>query len=122
MSQPNGREAADLFALLPYDLVLMDCQMARNGRVRCTRGDSEARTTAPPRRDHCHDLLRPCQGSRERCLNAGMDDHIAKPVRLQDLAAIINKSLQPERAAPFREHDLGSFRDGLRNPPTTVRL
>jgi two-component system sensor histidine kinase/response regulator len=30
-------------------------------------------------------------GARERCLDAGMDDHIAKPVKLEDLYSIIQK-------------------------------
>jgi len=95
----NGREAADLFALLPYDLVLMDCQMPEMDGYDATR---EIRKHEPPRRRAVIIAMtaEAMQGSRERCLNAGMDDHIAKPVRLQDLAAIINKSLQPERAAP----------------------
>ena len=33
-------------------------------------------------------------GTREHCLAAGMDDYIAKPIRLEDMSAIVNKCLQ----------------------------
>jgi CheY-like chemotaxis protein len=41
-------------------------------------------------------------GARDRCLNAGMDNYIAKPVRLEDLAAILNDFLQAEHPMPVR--------------------
>ena len=41
-------------------------------------------------------------GARDRCLNAGMDDYIAKPVGLKDLAAILNKALQAEHPVPVQ--------------------
>jgi signal transduction histidine kinase/CheY-like chemotaxis protein len=95
----NGQEAVDLFALSPYDLVLMDCQMPEMDGYDATR---EIRKREPP--DHHASIIamtaEAMSGAREQCLDAGMDDYIAKPVRLQDLAAILNKSLRTECPAP----------------------
>jgi CheY-like chemotaxis protein len=95
----NGHEAVDLFGLKPYDLILMDCQMPEMDGYHATR---EIRKRTPPGRRPVIIAMTAdaMSGSRERCLDAGMDDYIAKPVRLQDLAAIIDKSLVP-KAAPL---------------------
>jgi CheY-like chemotaxis protein len=96
-----GREAVDLFAMLPYDLVLMDCQMPEMDGYDATR---EIRKHEPPDR-HAVIIAMTAEamaGARDHCLNAGMDDYIAKPVRLEDLAVILNKSLQVEHPMPVR--------------------
>ncbi len=79
----NGREAIDRLAEHDYDLVLMDCQMPVMDGFEATR---------EIRRDPRHDALpviamtaNAMAGDRERCLEAGMNDHIAKPI---DVAAM----------------------------------
>jgi len=89
----NGREAVALYGMLHYDLVLMDCQMPEmdgydaSRAIRCQEGPNQ------------HALIvamtaEAMTGARERCLAAGMDDYIAKPVRLEDLADILNRRLE----------------------------
>jgi CheY-like chemotaxis protein len=88
----DGREAVDLFAALPYDLVLMDCQMPGMDGYEATREirkhESRGRHVV---------IIAMTAGAmaedRARCLNAGMDDYIAKPLGLQDLAAVLDRSL-----------------------------
>jgi CheY-like chemotaxis protein len=89
----DGREAVQLFEMLPCDMILMDCQMPNMDGYEATR---QIRRREPP--GH-HSLIiamtaEAMAGTRERCLEAGMDDYISKPVRLDDLAAILGKCLQ----------------------------
>jgi signal transduction histidine kinase/CheY-like chemotaxis protein len=90
----NGREAVQLFQMLPYNLILMDCQMPEMDGYEASR---EIRRREPA--GH-HTLIiamtaEAMSGAREHCVAAGMDDYVAKPVRLEDLSAILNKCLHP---------------------------
>ena len=133
----NGKEALQALELIPYELVLMDCQMPEMDGFEATRkirereaardsgageqkisrsGDREIRGSGDqelsrkPTTAHCplptahiptahipiiamtaHAL----RGDRERCLDAGMDDYIAKPVKQAILSAAIKKYLPP---------------------------
>ncbi len=86
----NGREALEKCAGRQYDLVFMDCHMPEMdgydaaGELRRREGGVRRTTiialTADAR-----------EGTRERCIRAGMDDYIVKPVRLEDLRSAIEK-------------------------------
>jgi len=49
------------------------------------------------------------QGDRERCLEAGMDDHIAKPLEREDVEAVVERCLRgrghPQDETPSGDHD-----------------
>ena len=90
----NGHEALHSLSLIPYDLVLMDCQMPEMD------GYEAATLIRDPQSNVLsHTLpviaLTACalQGDRERCLQAGMTDYISKPMRPRELAEVLERWL-----------------------------
>jgi PAS domain S-box-containing protein len=86
----NGREAVEMCGLIRYDVVLMDCQMPEMDGYEATR--EIRRQQADGRHSVIIAMTADAMaGTRERCLEAGMDDHIAKPVKLEDLFEALQK-------------------------------
>jgi two-component system sensor histidine kinase/response regulator len=91
----NGQQALDKLAHGHYDVVLMDCQMPELDGYEATRqirqrmGDTRSIVIIGLT---AHAL----QGDREKCLEAGMDDYLAKPVMPEDLAAALARWTNPE--------------------------
>jgi CheY-like chemotaxis protein len=81
----NGAEAVDAVAKVPYDVVLMDCQMPEMDGYEATRTIREQGRDIPIIAMTANALI----GDRERCLEAGMDDYISKPVDMQQLRAVL---------------------------------
>jgi CheY-like chemotaxis protein len=93
----NGLEAIEALARIPYSLVLMDCQMPEMDGWEATRRIREGETALNPQR-HIPIVAMTAdamQGDREKCIAAGMDDYIAKPVRIEDLERALERHLTP---------------------------
>ncbi len=88
----NGAEAVTATAARPYDLVLMDCQMPVMDGFEATRRIREAQAGAR-RVPILAMTANAMQGDRERCLQAGMDDYIPKPVTLDALRVALQRWL-----------------------------
>ena len=83
----NGQEALESVARQTYDVVLMDVQMPEmDGLEASRRINAEFPDTRPRIVAMTANAM---QGDRERCLAAGMDDYIAKPIRVENLVAAL---------------------------------
>ena len=91
----DGQEALEALAREDYDFVLMDCQMPRLDGYRATQAIRDPATSV---RNHNIPVVamtaNAMKGDREACLQAGMDDYVAKPVNPEALAATIRRVLQ----------------------------
>ena len=100
----NGAEAVKALEALPYDLVLMDVQMPEMDGFEATRAIRNLQSAIPNRRIPIIAMTaHAMQSDRERCLEAGMDDYIAKPVSPQALAEMLDKWLPRETEAPTEQ-------------------
>jgi len=88
----NGEQAIECVKQGHIDLVLMDCQMPIMDGFEATRHlrTMEARNDSP-RMPIIAVTSNAIKGDRERCLHAGMDDYVSKPIDTTKLAAAINK-------------------------------
>jgi signal transduction histidine kinase/DNA-binding response OmpR family regulator len=96
----NGQEAIATLEQIPYDVVFMDCQMpemdgleaTRRIRVRETdQGRSPVYVVAM--------TANALPADRELCLAAGMNDFVAKPVRIEDVAQVLDRVSAAQKVA-----------------------
>ena len=109
----NGLEAVAAFRTTRFDAVLMDCQMPEmdgfeaTGAIRYLEEFSAwghvpiiAMTAAA------------MEGDRERCIAAGMDDFITKPVRLEVVSAVLERWVEKRKTGSCRREEQGIDRGG----------
>jgi PAS domain S-box-containing protein len=90
----NGREAVAALKVHPFDLVLMDVQMPEMDGFDATRALREHEAAAGrPRLPVIAMTAHAMTGDRERCLAAGMDNYISKPIRARDLFEVIARTV-----------------------------
>jgi PAS domain S-box-containing protein len=89
----NGLEAVRMCMQFRYDLVLMDCQMPDLDGFAATREIRrlQAQAASPRGVPIIALTANTMEGDRERCLAAGMNDFMGKPIRQQDLATMLQK-------------------------------
>jgi CheY-like chemotaxis protein len=91
-SVSNGIEAVNALQQTDYSAVLMDCTMPEMDGYQATR---RIRNSGSGTRNQHVPIIAVTAGAvagdRERCLRAGMNDYLAKPIELADLAAVLAK-------------------------------
>ncbi|MEM7584030.1 MAG: ATP-binding protein [Acidobacteriota bacterium] len=121
-SAATGLEALDLLANRSFEVILMDCRMPELDGYETTRRIRQSET-GDRRTVIIAVTAHAMKGERERCLEAGMDDYVSKPLRSSDLETMLDRWLfadtelagsQTRGAAP--EAEAGSPRDRAMEP------
>jgi signal transduction histidine kinase/HPt (histidine-containing phosphotransfer) domain-containing protein len=125
----NGREALEAISHEPFDLVFMDVMMPEMDGLEATRQIRRRQMSGEQKNFQsriiiCAMTAHAMAGDREKCLAAGMDDYLAKPVRPKDVRDIIEKwggkialdssaprEVAPAAAAPDAPVDLARMND-----------
>jgi two-component system, sensor histidine kinase and response regulator len=108
----NGALAVQAIQEREFDVVLMDCQMPVLDGFEATRQIRDLERPLAKRTPIIALTANAMQGDRERCLDAGMDDYVAKPVTVTALDQALRKWLpeqvayRPRSAPPTREEKL----------------
>ena len=99
----NGAEAVEMWGQFPYDLIFMDCQMPEMDGYAATK-TIRGREKADRRTPIVAMTANAMEGDRERCLRAGMDDYISKPVSKGKIREALEKwGESSERDGPARD-------------------
>jgi CheY-like chemotaxis protein len=105
----NGREAVAAFTQTSYTAVLMDCQMPEMNGWEAT---AQIRALEKMQGTHTPVIAVTAyvmQGHKERCLDAGMDDYVSKPINVEELKATLERWIpqsanQPEGFTPLSSY------------------
>jgi two-component system sensor histidine kinase/response regulator len=98
----NGFEVLSALKLVPYDIIFMDCQMPEMDGYEASRMIRQAELSPTPWKAPIHIVAMTANamtGDREKCLAAGMDDYLSKPVRKPELRAALLKWILPAKDA-----------------------
>jgi signal transduction histidine kinase/AmiR/NasT family two-component response regulator/HPt (histidine-containing phosphotransfer) domain-containing protein len=93
----NGREALEALDKQPYDIIFMDVMMPEMDGLEATRMIRERQKDAAAHPNYQSRIIviamtaQAMQGDREKCLAAGMDDYLSKPILPKDVRAMIER-------------------------------
>jgi len=99
----DGREAVAAVAAQQFDVVLMDVQMPEMDGLEAASAIRAAEAGAARHVPIIAMTAHAMKGDRERCLAAGMDDYVSKPIRAGQLMATVERAVSPRPAAEAQE-------------------
>ena len=100
MTAGNGEEALELLRENSFDVILMDCQMPEMDGFEATRQirQSEDNGVFAKRVPIIALTANAIKGDRERCLKAGMDEYLSKPVRIEEVSSVLARYLESKNS------------------------
>jgi CheY-like chemotaxis protein/HPt (histidine-containing phosphotransfer) domain-containing protein len=105
----NGEEAVEAVRHKKYDVVLMDCRMPEMDGYTATQAIRK-REGKGKRIPIIAVTANAMQGDHEKCLKAGMDDYVTKPIKAEKLEAVLSRWLSKETSEQ-REHEPTGYVD-----------
>jgi two-component system, sensor histidine kinase and response regulator len=93
----NGLAALEALKNIPYDIIFMDCQMPEMDgydAARRIRAQERRQNHGPSWKSSIHIIAitaNAMEGDREKCIAAGMDEYLSKPIRLQELRLVLER-------------------------------
>lgn len=115
----DGTEALRALEQIHYDLILMDCQMPEmdgyeaTEKIRQRERERAASSGLESRIVIIAVTANAMKGDREKCLKAGMDDYVSKPIREEELLEVLNRWL------PEAGDEAESARNPLEHPKSS---
>jgi CheY-like chemotaxis protein/HPt (histidine-containing phosphotransfer) domain-containing protein len=124
----NGLEALDALDRKPYDLIFMDVMMPGMDGLEATRAIRERQKSGrSPHYDSRIIIIamtaQAMQGDREKCLAAGMDDYLVKPIRPKDVRAVIEQwssPVNPPASSQATPQPKAAATSGAEEPPVEM--
>ena len=91
----NGKEAVAALQKEPFDAVLMDVQMPEMDGFEATAAIRAGEQGASPHQPIIAMTAHAMKGDRERCLEAGMDGYVSKPLQISELLSVLDRLTAP---------------------------
>jgi two-component system sensor histidine kinase/response regulator len=91
----NGLEAVEMSSKVPYDIIFMDLMMPELDGFEATRQIREKEQGSGHRVPVVAMTARAMEGDRQNCIAHDMDDYLTKPVKFEDLDAVLDRWLAP---------------------------